>query len=148
MKVITICTLLLIAFAPYILGQSPTALADPAGDHWICESSAIYSFAKGAIQAEWDGATWRVLMTHDPSTPDDDEWRQWTGDESVIELGILYATPDLSEGPAYIDYYDTDTGLLWRFAFVDLAATENDGRYGHHHSCAQGPVVFDLGAVP
>jgi hypothetical protein len=122
------------------------ARAESAGDHWICQSAAIYSFAPGAMQAEWDGTTWRVTETHDPANPNDDVWHYWTGDESVIELGIMYANPDLNEqGPAYIDYLDTDTGLLWRFAFIDLTPTTEGGRYGHHHSCEQGPVIYTLG---
>jgi hypothetical protein len=121
------------------------ARADSTGDHWICQSSAIYSFAPGAIQAEWDGESWRVLETHDPANPADDTWQNWTGDESVIELGIMYANPDLNEqGPAYIDYLDRANGLIWRFAFIDLIPTDEGGRPGHHHSCPQGPVVYDL----
>jgi hypothetical protein len=121
------------------------ANADSAGDHWICQAAAIYSFAPGAMQAEWDNAsqTWRVMDTNDPAIASDDVWLYWSGDE--IEVGIMYANPDLNEaGPAYIDYLDATNSLLWRFAFIDLIPSEAAGRYGHHHSCEQGPIAIEL----
>lgn len=124
--------------------------ADPApGDHWICQSAAVYSFAPGALQAEWDNPaqTWKVLETNDPGNPADDIWHYWTGDENLYEMGIMYANPELSDsGPGYIEYKDTQTNLLWRFAFKDLIVTNEGGRPGHHHSCDQGPVAFGLEA--
>lgn len=133
------CALLVIIAMVFVRSVN----AESAGDHWICQSAAIYSFSPGAMQAEWDGQTWRVRMAGDPSTLADDTWQHWTG--NALELGIMYANPELGEqGPAYIDYLDTSNNLLWRFAFIDLIATTESGRYGHHHSCPQGPVVYRL----
>lgn len=139
-------TLVLVGLALAILGgRIRNVQAEAEGDHWICQAAAIYSFAPNAWQAQWsdEEQTWVVLETHDPGNPADDEWHRWTGD--AVEMGIMYADPTLSDaGPAYIDYLDTTNGLLWRFAFMDLIPTEVGGRYGHHHSCPQGPVVLKL----
>jgi hypothetical protein len=117
--------------------------ADSTGDHWICQSSAIYSFTTGARQAEWDGATWRVLDTHDPANPADDTWQYWTGD--AVETGIMYADEHQNENsPAYVEFLDYESDLIWRFAFIDTVSTFENGRWGMHHSCEQGPVVFDM----
>ena len=117
-----------------------------SGDHWICQSAAIYSFAPGVRQAEWNGETWRVLDTHDPGNPADDVWHLWSGDSALADTGIMYADRYQNEnGPAYVEFLDYESGLGWRFAFIDTVSTFEDGRWGMHHSCEQGPVVFDLG---
>jgi hypothetical protein len=145
-KTVSSFMLVLVGMVVGVLGSYVNNVqAEAEGDHWICQSAAIYSFAQDARQAEWSNElqTWVVLETHDPANPADDEWLQWTGD--AIEMGIMYANPDLKEnGPAYVDYLDQTNGLLWRFAFKDLIATDVGGRYGNHHSCEQGPVVYKL----
>ena len=118
-------------------------------EHWICHASALTSFSEGARQSEWgtEAQTWRVLNTGDPSIAEDDYYQYWTGSLDVLtsDLGIQYASADFSEnGPAYVDFYDVDTGLLWKFAYKDLIPTTENGRYGHHHSCEQGPIVYTL----